>query len=213
MYTVISPDTLQLPPGALVRLPANWATYQKLQRQRGEASIPRLKFRPGEVLLMAPLAQHGRDASLIADIIKTLLDCQSQEYDAFTPITMDLPEVSGIEPDYCFYIQNWPAISGKKRIDWASDPPPDLVLEIDVTSYSNVADYLPYQVPEIWLYKNGGLEIYHLTQTEYCRASESRYIPNYPDLPQLVKRYLDLAYDRNTSTALRQLRHDLAQRS
>jgi Uma2 family endonuclease len=213
MHTVISPDTLQLPPGALIRLPANWATYQKLQRQRGEASIPRLKFRPGEVLLMAPLAQHGRDASLIADIIKTLLDCQSQEYDAFTPITMDLPEVSGIEPDYCFYIQNWPAISGKKRIDWASDPPPDLVLEIDVTSYSNVADYLPYQVPEIWLYKNGGLEIYHLTQNEYCQASGSQHMPNYPELPKLVKRYLDLAYDRNTSTALRQLRHDLAQRS
>jgi Uma2 family endonuclease len=65
--------------------------YQQLRRQRGESSLPRLKFRPGEVLLMAPLAQHGRDASLIADIIKTLLDCQNQEYDAFTPITMDLP--------------------------------------------------------------------------------------------------------------------------
>jgi len=38
-------------------------------------------------------------------------------YDAFTPVTMELPEESGIEPDYCFYIDNWKAVSGKERIN------------------------------------------------------------------------------------------------
>jgi Uma2 family endonuclease len=85
------------------------------------------------VLLMSPLAQHGRDANLIADIVKAILDHQGQEYDAFTPITMDLPETAGIEPDYCFYIDHWQAISGKKRISWVVDPPPDLIIEIDLT--------------------------------------------------------------------------------
>jgi len=36
---------------------------------------------------------------------------------------MELPE-SGIEPDYCFYIDNWKAVSGKERINWSVDPPP-----------------------------------------------------------------------------------------
>jgi Uma2 family endonuclease len=93
---------------------------------------------------MSPLLQHGRDAHLIATIITTPLDDAGQEYDAFTPVTMQLPEESGIEPDYCFYIDHWQAVSGKERIDWSVDPPPDLVLEIDVTSYSDVKDYLPY---------------------------------------------------------------------
>ena len=75
---------------------------------------------------------------------------------------MELPEESGIEPDYCFYIDHWPAVSGKERIDWTNDPPPDLVLEIDVTSFTDVNDYLPYQVPEIWLLRNQVLAIYHL---------------------------------------------------
>ncbi|CCQ67715.1 Protein of unknown function DUF820 [Crocosphaera watsonii WH 0402] len=91
---------------------------------------------------MSPLPKHGREASLIADIIKVLLDHSGREYDAFTPVTMQLPEESGIEPDYCFYINHWQEISGKERIDWRNDPPPDLVLEIDVTSYSEVMDYL-----------------------------------------------------------------------
>jgi len=42
--------------------------------------------------------------------------------------------LQGIEPDQCFYIQNESAIRGKKRLDLTVDPPPDLALEIDVTS-------------------------------------------------------------------------------
>jgi Uma2 family endonuclease len=117
-----------------VRLPATWQEYQQLCDQRGDGSIPRLKYRQGEVLLMLPLPIHGRDANLLADMVKALLDHDGREYDAFTPVTMTLPEESGIEPDYCFYIDNWQAVSGKTRIDWQRDPPSDLVIEIDVTS-------------------------------------------------------------------------------
>lgn len=145
VYAVVSPEIVQLPAGAVVRLPAGWQEYQILCQRRGEKSIPRLKFRSGEVLLMSPLPQHGRNASLIADIIKVLLDHHEQEYDSFTPITMQIPEESEIEPDYCFYIDHGSAVSGKDRIDWVVDPPPDLVLEIDVASYSDVQDYLPYR--------------------------------------------------------------------
>lgn len=99
MFALVSPEKIQLPGGAVVRLPANWQDYQRLCQQRGDGSIPRIKYRPGEVLLMAPLPKHGRDASLIADIVKVLLDHGRQEYDAFTPVTMELPEQSGIEPD------------------------------------------------------------------------------------------------------------------
>jgi Uma2 family endonuclease len=80
---------------------------------------------------------------------------------------MELPEQSGIEPDYCFYIDNWLAVSGKHRIDWKNDPPPDLVIEADVNIYSDVMDYLPYKVPEIWLWKKQQLKIYQLQSETY----------------------------------------------
>ncbi|NJR58100.1 MAG: hypothetical protein HC769_04095 [Cyanobacteria bacterium CRU_2_1] len=92
MYALVSPEKIQLPSGAIVRLPATWQDYQTLCQQRGDGSIPRIKYHNGEVLLMTPLPKHGRDAHLIANLITTLLDQDGREYDAFTPVTMDLPE-------------------------------------------------------------------------------------------------------------------------
>lgn len=208
MYALVSPEKIQLPPGAVVRLPATWQDYQTLCQQRGDGSIPRIKYRNGEVVLMSPLPKHGRDAHLIANIITTLLDHDGREYDAFTPVTMDLPEESGIEPDYCFYIDHWEAVSGKEQIDWRHDPPPDLVLEIDVTSYSSVDDYLPYRVPEVWLFRKKQLLIYQLETAEYVLKTDSRYFPEI-SLPDIIARCMQVAYDRNTSAAIRDLKQQL----
>ncbi len=208
MYAVISPEEIKLPAGTVVRLPGTWQEYQILCDRRGEGSIPRIKYRSGEVLLMSPLPKHGRDAHLIAAIITTLLDSQEREYDAFTPVTMQLPEESGIEPDYCFYIDHWPAVSGKERIDWRNDPPPDLVLEIDVTSYSDVRDYLPYRVPEVWLFRQQQLLIYQLQGDEYGVNSQSQYFPAV-NLADVIARCLAIAYQRNTSAAIRELKQQL----
>jgi len=210
MFALVSLDNIQLRPGGIVRFPANWQEYQKLAQQRGDGSIPRIKYRDGEVLLMSPLPVHGRDANLLADIVKALLDHDGREYDAFTPVTMELPEESGIEPDYCFYIDNWEAVSGKKRIDWRQDPPPDLVIEIDVTSYSDVDDYLPYRVPEVWLFKKQKLLIYKLQETTYHLQTQSHYFPEM-NLTEVIARCLQLAYERNTSAAIRDLKQFLSE--
>lgn len=208
MFAIVSPEKIQIPPGSVMRLPATWEQYQALSQQRGDGSIPRLKYHDGAVFLMSPLPQHGKDAHVIASVITTLLDHLEQEYDAFTTVTMELPEESGIEPDYCFYVDNWEAVLGKKRIDWRIDPPPDLVLEIDVTSYSDVNDYLPYRVPEIWLFKRNQLQIHQLQANAYLLQSQSRYFPEF-DLQGIVDRGLQLAYDRNTSATIRDLRQQL----
>ncbi|MCC5634950.1 Uma2 family endonuclease [Nostoc sp. CHAB 5844] len=209
MFALISSEKTQLPPGAVVRLPASWQEYQQLCEQRGDGSIPRIKYRDGEVLLMSPLPVHGRDANLVADVVKALLDHDGREYDAFTPVTMTLPEESGIEPDYCFYIDNWQAVLGKKRIDWRQDLPPDLVIEIDVTSYSDVQDYLPYRVPEVWLFKKQQLLIYQLQGTDYQLQTQSRYFPEF-DLHSAIAQCVQIAYQRNTSAAIRYLKQQLS---
>ncbi|MDJ1170544.1 Uma2 family endonuclease [Roseofilum sp. BLCC_M154] len=208
MYAVISPQEIQLPAGSVVRLLGTWQEYQILCDRRGDGSIPRIKYHSGEILLMSPLPKHGREAHLLAAIITTLLDHQEQEYDAFTPVTMQLPEASGIEPDYCFYIDHWQAVSGKERIDWLNDPPPDLVLEIDVTSYSDAQDYLPYRVPEVWLFRQEKLLIYQLQGDEYSIQTQSQYFPEV-NLADVVAECLTLAYQRNTSAAIRHLKQQL----
>jgi Uma2 family endonuclease len=205
---IVSPTNLEVPAGAVLRFPATWLEYQQLVQQRGDRSIPRMKYRNGEVLLMSPMAAHGRDANLFSDIVKVLLDQENREYDAFTPITMTMPEESGIEPDFCFYINNWQAVSGKARIDWQQDPPPDLVIEVDVTSYSDIDDYLPYKVPEVWLWKKKSLKIYQLQSGSYGLQSQSLLFPAY-DIPAMIQTVVQETYVRNSSFAIRNLRQRL----
>lgn len=209
MFAVITPEKIQLPPGAVVRLPSSWDEYQRLSQKLGDRTLPRIKYRPGEIILMVPLPEHGRKANLLADIVKVLLDHLEQEYESFTPITMELPLKSGIEPDYCFYIDNWPAIAGKDRIDWQNDPPPDLVIEIDVTSYTDINDYLPYKVPEIWLFKKNQLLIYRLQGDNYQIQTHSRYFPLI-NLVEIINNCFQIANDRNSSFAIRELRRNLS---
>lgn len=207
MYAVISPDKIQLPPGTVVRMPGSWQDYCALRDSRGDGSIPRIKYRNGEILLMSPLPRHGREANILADIVKALLDRQNRNYEAFTPITMDIPEEGGIEPDYCFYIDNWEAAVGKDRIDWQSDPPP-VVIEIDVTTYTAAADYLPYKVPEVWLFKKSSLKIYSLQEESYQLQPLSRYFPEI-DLPTLITQVLQIASKQGTGVAMREFRQKL----
>ena len=208
MFAVISPSKIEIPPGSLMQIPGSWSDYEALSLQLGDRSIPRLKYRYGTIWLMSPLPEHGRNVSLVADVIKAILDYLDKEYEAFTPITMKLPQRSGIEPDYCFYIDNWQAAAGKKRIDWEVELAPDLVVEIDITSYTDVNDYLLYRVPEVWLFKNDKVTIYNLQNEQYIVSNRSRYFPDL-DVLNLISDCFKVANNRNTSTAIRQLRQKL----
>jgi Uma2 family endonuclease len=210
VYAVISPDRISIPPGSVIRIPGSWEDFCQLRDSRGDGSIPRLKYHSGEILLMSPLPRHGREANIIADIVKVLLDSKGRNYEAFTPITMELPEVSGIEPDYCFYIDNWQAIVGKDRIDWKVDPAPDLVIEIDVTSYTSELDFLPYNVPEVWLFKKYRLTIYQLEDGKYAVSNNSRYFPDFPLQESIDLCFLN-ANEKGTGAAINELRRSLAQ--
>jgi Uma2 family endonuclease len=208
VYAVVSTDNIQIPPGSVMRIPGSWEDFCQLRDSRGDGSIPRLKYRHGEILLMSPLPRHGREASLIADIIKVLLDSRDRNYEAFTPITMELPKISGIEPDHCFYIDNWQATVGKDRIDWQVDPPPDLAIEIDVTSYTSELDFLPYSVPEVWLFKNYLLAIYQLEAGKYITRNSSRYFPDIL-IQETIDRCFATAKEKGTGVAINELRRSI----
>jgi Uma2 family endonuclease len=205
---VVSIDRIQIPPGSVLRMPGTWADYCQLRDSRGDGSIPRLKYHAGEILLMSPLPRHGREAHLIARIVEIILESQDRNYEAFTPITMDLPEVSGIEPDYCFYIDNWQAAVGKDRIDWEVELPPDLAIEIDVTSFTSEQYFLPYSVPEVWILKKSRLTIYQLVDGNYEVSENSRYFPNLL-LQDTIDRCFATAREQGTGTAMSELRRSL----
>jgi Uma2 family endonuclease len=208
VYAVVSADRISIPPGSVLRISGSWQDFCQLRDSRGDGSIPRLRYHHGEILLMSPLPRHGREANIIADIIKALLDSEDRNYEAFTPITMELPNVGGIEPDYCFYIDNWQAAVSKERIDWQVDLPPDLAIEIDVTSFTSELDFLPFNVPEVWIFKKYQLTIYQLVVGKYEVSDSSRYFPGIL-LQQTIDDYFTIAKEKGTGVATRELRRFL----
>lgn len=63
-----------------MRMPGTWQDYCPLRDSRGDGSLPRIKFRYDEILLMRSLLRHGREANILADIVKALLDSETRNY-------------------------------------------------------------------------------------------------------------------------------------
>lgn len=78
-----------------------------------------------------------------------------------------------------------------QRVLLNQDPPPDLALEIDVTSQSldRFPIYARLEVPELWCYDSRNLKIYHLQNEQYIEVPQSAIFPqlDISALPQLIE--------------------------
>jgi Uma2 family endonuclease len=83
-------------------------------------------------------------------------------------------------------------VIGKERLDLTLDPPPDLAIEIDITSKTQQAAYLALKVPELWIYDRGKLNIYLWQSGQYILSKNSF---NFPDIPitELIPQFMERA--------------------
>jgi Uma2 family endonuclease len=86
---------------------------------------------------------------------------------------------SGFEPDACFYIAHAAQVRGKKRINLAKDPPPDLVIEIDITSpaLKKFPIFAALQVPEVWRYAAETITLHKFVEGDYAELASSEALP------------------------------------
>ncbi len=203
MLPTITPDKIDLPPGTMLHFPGTLADYEQILAQLGDRAIPRLRFRDNYILLMSPLPEHAKEIDIIADIVKVILRHQDRDWDSFHPVTLRRGKETGLEPDVCFYIENYQAILGKRQLDLNIDPPPDLAIEIDVTSFTRIEDYLPLAIPEVWIYKKGELNIYQFVDNSYLATDTSRIFADFP-VKQTIPQYVNRAWEVGSSVALRE---------
>ncbi len=112
----------------------------------------------------------------------------------------------GIEPDNCFYIKHEAAVRGKDRLDLTVDPPPDLALEIDVTSRTHAKIYQGLRVPELWQFDKGNLKISLLQEDgTYQAGDRSQTFPNFP-LTEVIPQYLEQAKTEGRNKTMKAFR-------
>jgi Uma2 family endonuclease len=111
----------------------------------------------------------------------------------------------GVEPDDCFSIQNEAAVRGENRIDLATDPPPDLAIEIDLTSRTQLNNYEALGVPELWRYNGRKLEISILQDGKCVKADRSLQFPSFP-IAHLIPQYIEQSKTAGRNVAMKAFR-------
>lgn len=158
----------------------SWEAFERLLKDLGEQRAARVAYDDGTLEIMTPLPEHAYFKEIFGDSIKDIADELDQDYGCYGSTTWRLAlQRVGLEPDNCFYFQNEARVRGKVEIDWAVDPPPDLALEIDLTSKSlpRLPIYARLGVPEVWCYDDVELIIRVLQDGDYVRVRRSEIFP------------------------------------
>lgn len=185
MLSVLTVSQMQLSPGSIVTIPnVSWQEFELILQELGEKRSARIAYSNCILEIMVPLPEPERPKDLISDLVKVLLKKAGRRYEPFGSTTFKEQNIAGVEPDACFYIQNYQKMIGRRRIE-LNDPPPDLAIEIDVTSKTTLDAYEAIAVPELWIYSNSQLTIYLLVEGKYTQSNSSPTFPNFP-LLQLI---------------------------
>lgn len=158
-----------------------WRQYEALLEDVGERYHVRVYYDRGCVEVMKPPLLHAWHQAFISQLMHVLTDELGGDLTALGSSTFKYEGwLQALEPDACFYVQNAARVIGIKRFDPSMPPPPpDIAVEIDITSESlnRFHTYARLGVPEIWRYDQRQVEIYHLTETGYVQAAASRAFP------------------------------------
>jgi Uma2 family endonuclease len=199
---------LRIQPGQQLLLSdVSWQQFENILAELGEHRAARLSYSHGFLEIMVPLPEHEKAKEIIGDMVKILLEARQIAFESLGSTTLKNERMTqAVEPDACFYIQNQAAVIGKNRLDMSIDPPPDLAIEIDLTSRTHLENYQILGVAELWRYGKQGLQINVLQGEKYV---ESDFSPTFPDIPiiELVNQYVQQSQVSGRTKAIQALRN------
>ncbi len=159
----------------------DWETYERLLDRRGESPTPRYTYDRGGLEIMSPLLPEHEGSKHNIELLVELLTAElAIDILGLGAMTMKREDLEGgVEPDASFYIQSEASVRDRRRIDLTTDPPPDLVVEVDIShpTLDKLPIYARFGVPEVWCYDGSRLEVHVLEGEEYRQSPESRALP------------------------------------
>jgi Uma2 family endonuclease len=180
MSVLLRLEQLDVPPGQHTLLHAvSWEQYEAILTELPETRGTRLLYWRGTLEIMAPSFAHEVIKRLLSDCVFILTDVLDLPALPVGSMTLKRQKLAGAEPDDSFYIASETRVRGKDRIVLPDDPPPDLVIEVDLTSSSvdKLPIYIAMEVPEVWLYREGRISFLLLSDQSYVSSDCSRQFP------------------------------------
>lgn len=175
------------PEGRVTLRNVSWEMYEQLVEEDPDRSAPRFFYDRGVLEIVSPSFEHEQIAGVIASLVNELAVELEIDVVGAGSTTFGRAGLSrGFEPDASFYFsENAARIRGKRRISLdAGDPPPDLVVEVDITSpsASKLPIYARLGVAEVWRHDGTRLTIFGLLRQDaegegyYAEIPESNFL-------------------------------------
>jgi len=173
MHTTLSPET------RTVLENIRWETFVELAEQR-RGSVPRMTFDEGVLELMTPRRQHENIGRLIGRLVEIYTEVRGIEIQSVASTTFKRKDLQkAFEADESYYIQHAEQIRPKVEIDLLIDPPPDLVIEVEITSSAicKLKLFAAMGVPEVWRHNGERLQMDSLRDGQYQSIATSLVVP------------------------------------
>ncbi len=198
-----------IPPGTTLRADnVAWEDYEQLMYDLRDNNSVRVYYDHGRMEIMSPLRKHEAPVGIIARLMSVLSDELEIDIEPLgsTTLKSEMQE-QGAEPDDSFYVQNAAAVIGRDDLDLAHDPPPDIVIESDLTSSSldKFPIYAGLGVPEIWRISQRQVRIFVLLGNQYQNTANSSAFPFLS--AEALTEFISQGVNKGTTVAARAFRN------
>ncbi len=189
-----------------------WEEYIRL-RDIPESRNVRMTYDEGSLELMSPSKLHERIAELLGHLVIAWTLDREIPVESCGSTTFRREDLQkGLEPDKCYYLQHLAEVRDRDDLDLATDPPPDLVIEVDVSSPSRrrFPIYARLGVPEVWLWRNDTLQFFLLgADRQYAATDDSVSLPGFPR--RLAEQLLAQVRAKDDTALLREFRQAIGE--
>lgn len=175
----------------------SWEQFEAVLAMRGDSSGVRLTYLRGELELMSPSEPHEGIKKCIARLLEMWSFERGVDLRGVGSWTIRREEEGcGLEPDECY------VVGGRRGVER-----PDLAIEVVWTSggLDKLEVYRGLEVPEVWVWRDGRIEIWHLVEGAYARQERSVVLPTLDvgELTRFVDPFEQAQAVRNYVAALR----------
>ncbi len=184
MESVLNPSLKEMAQAAinqkLILQGVGWDFYERILSEFEDSNALHFAYDDGFLEIEVPLFEHETANRILQNLVTVIcIEKEIEVINAGSTTFRKRAKAKGVEPDTCFYIQNETKVRGKIDINLENDPPPDLVIEVDIKSPSlnKMPIYAALGVGEVWLYKGEKVEFYKLYGEFYQQITMSVAFP------------------------------------
>lgn len=182
----------------------SWEDYLKIGDVFADRPALRITYDRGRLEIVTTSPRHERYKHWLGRFIETIAEEMKQPIMPGGSMTFQRKELErGFEPDNCYWIANELAVRDKLTWEPHNDPPPDLMLEIEISrsALNRMSIFAAFRIPEIWCYDGAELRVYLLQpDLTYQRTERSLAFPSVP-VQELIRFFPTEATDYLSAVA------------